>query len=124
LKSRANLNLRSLIEAIKAEDNANSVGPIWAEIRTVVEERMFNEFGSLFRNDRTTPEFLIAIAAGEFCPLNPNHLSELDKLIGQVSQDGAAAASLGTAPDSFFAAAATPGTNDNAIPSAAKAPHP
>jgi hypothetical protein len=119
------LNLRPLIEAIKAEDNSNSVGPIWAEIRAVVEERMFNEFGSLFRNDRRTREFLSAIAAGEFCSLNPNHLSELDRLIGQVSQDGVAAASLGTAPDGFFAAAAaTTGTNDNAIPSAVEAPHP
>ncbi len=124
LKSLDILNLRPLIEAIKAEDNSNSVGPIWAEIRTVVAERMFNEFGSLFRNDRTTREFLSAIAAGEFCSLNPNHLSELDRLIGQVSQDGAAAASLGTAPDGFFAAAATLGTNDNTTPSVAEAPHP
>jgi hypothetical protein len=125
LKSLDILNLRSLIDAIKAAENANSVGPIWAEIRAVVAERMFNEFGSLFRNDGTTREFLIAIAAGEFCPLNPNHLSELDRLIGQVSQDGAAAASLGTAPDGFFAdAAATAGTNDNATASAASAPRP
>jgi hypothetical protein len=124
LKSRDILNLRSLIEAIYAEDNANSVGPIWAEIRAVVEERMFNEFGALFGNDRRTLGFLNAIAAGEFCSLNPNHLSELDQLIEQRSQDGgAAAANLSTATDSFFSAAASPETNDNTR-SAPEAPHP
>jgi hypothetical protein len=123
LKSRANLNLRLLMEEIKVAENANSVGPIWAKIQADVAERMFNEFGSLFRNDRTTPEFLSAIAAGEFCSLNPNHLSELDRLIGQISQDGAAAAAgVGTVPDSFFAAATSEATGNTRC--AADAPRP
>jgi hypothetical protein len=110
LRSRAYSNLGSLTEAIKADGNANSVGPIWAEIQAVVAERMFEEFGSLFRNDRMNPRFVSDIATGEFLALNPGNLRELDKLVGQVSQDGGAPAA-GAAPDGFFAAA-TPRAKD------------
>jgi hypothetical protein len=102
--SRVRLSLGSLIEAIKAESNAYSVGPIWAEIQGIVADRMFAEFGSLFVNDRASPRFLSAIAAGEFCSLNSGNLSELEQLMGQVLQDGGAAGA-GAVRDSFFGAA-------------------
>jgi hypothetical protein len=107
LKSRASSNLGLLLKAIEAEDNANSVGPIWAEIQDLVATRMFEEFGSLFGHDRTRPGFWTAIGAGEYCDLNPGNLSELSQLIGKVSRDGGAV-TAGAAPDGFFAATPSP----------------
>jgi hypothetical protein len=122
LKSRANSNLGLLIEAIKVEGNANSVGPIWAEIKDAVAGRMFEEFGFLFGSKKSTFEFGSAIAAGEFLALSPNNLSELDRLFAQVSQDGAASvAGIGGALAGFFAADASSRSNGN---TGAAAPHP
>ncbi len=103
-----------LIEAIKAEGNENSVGPIWEAIQATVTANLFGEFGSLFQNGRTTPAFVDAIATGEYVRLNTDNVSALDQLIPKLSTDAGTVAATGEAamqttahPDGFFT---SPGT--------------
>ena len=110
-----------LIEAIKADGNGNNVGPIWEAIQDAVATNLFDEFGSLFGNNRTLPAFVEAIATGEYVSLNPHNLSALDQLLPQVSPDGGAAAAA-PHPDGFFTPNANTAVNESVVMTHTKQP--
>jgi hypothetical protein len=88
LRKLDNETSRPLIEAIKEEGNANSVSPIWDAIWETVAAKMFNEFGTLFENNKAPPRFLEEIAAGEYTRLTTENLKELDQLISKIPPEG------------------------------------
>ncbi len=109
-----------LIDAINAEDNSNSVGPLWETIQEDVANILFEEFGSLFRNDRHSAGFAEAIAAGEYVSLNLDDLIALRRLKSQelpASQPaiGAATPRQGASyPGAFFTPASTANNEEDA----------
>jgi len=46
--------------------NNNGIGEIWEQIEENVANRMFDEFGVLFKKNRKSPDFLAAIDAGQY----------------------------------------------------------
>ncbi len=93
----------SCIEAIKAAGNENTVSPLWEAIQATVETRMFEEFGSLFQNNREAVTFVDAIAAGEYVVLSPNNMKALDQLIPSAAAPTEQAATPAIPrPDGFF----------------------
>lgn len=74
--------INALVAAVKEEANRNTVEPIWETIRSVVANRMFEEFKSLYGNN-ASPQLLELLDTGIDVPLTPFNLRILEQIVAQ-----------------------------------------
>ena len=80
-----------LIGKIKEPSNGNSAEPIWGAIKDEVTDRMFEEFKSLFNNNKRALEFSGLMNTGVDVPLNAANMAELEGMaVNVMPQEGAA----------------------------------
>jgi hypothetical protein len=71
LKSTSNIEeLSLLLGQILAEDNENTVEPLWDKISERVADRLFEEFKSLYGDNKANPQFIDFIRSGEYVKLD------------------------------------------------------
>ncbi len=69
--------LSRLLDKITASDNENAVGPLWAFISERVADRLFEEFKSLYSDDKNNQDFQTLISTGEYTTLDAERLDAL-----------------------------------------------
>jgi hypothetical protein len=78
LKASGNTaELTRLLDAITAPANANTAEPLWESINSSVEEVLFDEFKSLYGDDRSHRDFVALIATGNDVELPLDRLTAL-----------------------------------------------
>jgi hypothetical protein len=82
--------LTRLLDAIIAPANANTVEPLWEYIKSSIEETLFDEFKSLYGDNRSHTAFRALIAAGTDVEL------PLDRLIALRTSAGTTASETGS----------------------------
>jgi hypothetical protein len=105
--------LSRLLDAITATTNEDTVEPLWSSISESVANKLFEEFKTLYHNNRESAEFLGLIATGIFVKLPVDRLSALRPSPSPL-------ATL-TAGPGFFAGALPPSSEVNASATVATA---
>ena len=84
--------LLALIGTIKEPNNGNSAEPIWDIIKDEVTDRMFDEFKSLFNNNKHSFKFSGLMNTGVDVPLNAANMAELETMVANATpREGEAA---------------------------------
>ncbi len=82
LRGLSSRGLGLLFEEIKQD---NSVAAIWDSIKEPITNKMFDEFGSLFQNNRELPAFISIIATGEYLVLSSDDIQALEQSLSSAS---------------------------------------
>jgi predicted MarR family transcription regulator len=107
--SEGRQDLFRLAELIKA--NGNSIEPLWDNIEADVTATIFEEFNSLYDNNKESPKFVALVSCGKDVELGKTSLEALDTLITRAKHvdvvDGLKARaqqpSIATLASGFFA---------------------
>lgn len=78
-------DLSRLLGEIMASDNENAAGPLWDAIAERVADKLFEEFKSLYGDDKNNTHFQALLGTGEYVTLPVESLEALRRAIHTVS---------------------------------------
>ena len=71
--------LLSLLDQIKSEVNGHSIKPVWAKVKTSIQQRMFQEFNVLCHYGKVSPSFVALINIAGDVKFSQSSLAKLEE---------------------------------------------